>query len=118
MPSLCSYYAKSPLFRDPSSPDIFIAGVCLRKKKDKEIFSRLPLYNPEDYEVLLKNQSTAQASYHYWEITCTVLRGGRDPQMAIIQDMYTWTKSLAGNTTSTQPVGLRSESLKQLHKSL
>ena len=95
--------------RDPPSPDIFIAGLCLRKKKDKEIFSRLPLYNPEDYEVLLKNQSTPQASYYYWEITCTSLRGGRDPQMAIIQDMYTWTKSLAGNATATQPLGIRGE---------
>jgi len=95
--------------RDPPSPDIFIAGLCLRKKKDKEVFSRLPLYDPEDFEVLLKNQSTAQASFHYWEITCTVLRGGRDPQMAIIRDMYTWTKSLAGSATSAQSVGIRSE---------
>ncbi|XP_065906674.1 krev interaction trapped protein 1-like [Dysidea avara] len=99
----------SMYYKDAPSPDIFVAGLCIRKKKDKEIFSRLPLYDPEDYEVLLKYQSGAHATQQYWEITCTGLKAGRDPQKAIIQDMFAWTKSLAGKTTSTQPIGVRSK---------
>ena len=100
---LCNIYREAP------SPDIFVAGLCIRKKKDKEIFSRLPLYDPNDYEVLLKYQSGPHISQQYWEITCTSLKAGRDPQKTIIQDMYTWTKSLAGKATSTQPFGVRSK---------
>jgi len=88
---------------------MFVAGLCIRKKKDKEIFSRLPLYDPADYEVLLKYQSGPQPVQQYWEITCTSLKAGKDPHKTIIQDMYTWTKSLAGKTTSTQPIGIRSK---------